>query len=382
MRKKLVARRKALTVHGEVIRRIPMVTDLTPRRYLYHCFPRRHRRDETGQKALAALRLMINHGLLLTPEIEKWRDSKMTPGTAEDYQVVSRRCCFTDLAEHELPRHMETFGTFALEFEPSVLRDLGAVPVFYVPQMDGISYGPGPALVTQLAHVQDMLSRIAAFRKFAAQAAGEAGESPVLAANGLDGGLVLGVPGSSAEITIPRSILERATTANPGFCPPSIPPGQAVLLGVNAPSLQSLLNIIQWGLHDAEVLVGTVKALGSLFYSTERVNDPQLSHYQQREWRIIGGMKKDTVELSTPVSHELREQLLDLDREYFERELEFPCGRKRIVDQCEVFAKTSTGESVFSCVRRIFCPAPLVDAVRDVIPATSNVEIIGINKTV
>lgn len=105
-------------------------------RFMYHSFPRRRADGERDHgKGFAILELIAEHGLLLTPEIERWTDVKTAPSPPEEYIVVSRRCCFTELAPHEVPNHAERFGDFALEFEHRTLLDLGAMPVFYVPRM-------------------------------------------------------------------------------------------------------------------------------------------------------------------------------------------------------------------------------------------------------
>ena len=324
-------------------------------RFMYHSFPRRRSRNDGDAKGLAILKLIASNGLLLTPEIEHWRDSKAPANPAEDYIVVSKRCCFTELAAGELPKHAEYFGNFALEFDPRALVDLGAMPVFYVPRTTGTDgYGPGPALITQLAHAQELMSRVSAFRKFSQTAGNLHPSTAIVASAGADGGLLLSVPGTDLSIDIPANVIARAKNVNPlfNFTPPVSP----TPLGLTAATLQSIFNILHWGLHDTEVLTGSIKALGSLFYSTERPDDPFLSHYQQREWRIIGGMNRGGIPMSRSVPTEMRTELIDLDPPFFERMLLFPSGAKPLVDECEVLGFLEGRTSVLSKVRRTIVP--------------------------
>ncbi|MDP2377826.1 hypothetical protein [Reyranella sp.] len=328
----------------------------SPPRYMYHNFPRRAGAD-AERKAIEILSLIIEHGLLLTPEIERWVDEKTPPSPPEEYISVGRRCCFTELAEHELPKHAEYFGKFALEFEPRILCDLHAMPVFYVPRTsDSNGYGIGPALITQLAHVQEMLGRLTKFLEFARSVGNAHASAPVIAHPSADGGVAFTIAGTTSTLNIPRGMLEQAKKKNPSFRPPVLSPS-GTQLGTTAGGLASILNTLTLGLHEPKVLTGTVQALASLFYSTERPDDPFLSHYRQREWRIISNMKRRDVDLSQRVSGELRKQLVELDRQFFERELQFPSGLKPLVDECHVFRGDSAGRMALSFARRVICPA-------------------------
>jgi hypothetical protein len=66
-----------------------MTNDLRERRFMYHNFPRRRSTENVLRKGLTILRLLVEHGLLLTPEIQRWRDSKVSPGQSEEYTQVS-----------------------------------------------------------------------------------------------------------------------------------------------------------------------------------------------------------------------------------------------------------------------------------------------------
>ncbi len=347
------------------------------KRFMYHNFPRRRTTDDPVAKGLAILKLIVSNGLLLTPEVEHWRDSKTAPSPAEDYVAVARRCCFTELAEKEVLRHAEYFGSFALEFESRVLVDLGAMPVFYVPRTTGTDgYGPGPALVTQLAHVQELVSRINEFRRFAAIAADVQPAAPVLGVSDTRGGLVLSVPGLDITVIVPREIIDRARQVNPRFN--FVPPATPQTFGLTAAALNSLLNLLHWGIHDPDVLTGTIKALGSLFYSTERADDPFLSHYRQREWRIIGGVRKNGREVSAPISEELRRALLELDAGFFGRTIYLPIGAKTLVDECEAFGGPSSVSPLVHAIRRVLAPASVLAGAAAIFAPHPGVDVVAI----
>jgi hypothetical protein len=115
---------------------------------MFHSFPRRGRNVDVNEKGLRILELVLEFGLLLTPEILTWKDHKTPPSPPEEYVQVGRPCCFSELDATEVPRHAEYFGRFALEYSHRTLIDLGAVPVVYIPTMsDFPGYGTVAALV-------------------------------------------------------------------------------------------------------------------------------------------------------------------------------------------------------------------------------------------
>lgn len=345
---------------------------------MYHSFPRRKVEGGTDEKGLEILALICQFGLLLTPEIEKWVDNKMLPSKPEEYFVVSKRCCFTDISPSELKGHATYFGTFALEFEPRTLCDIGAIPVFYIPRIsDSNGYGVGPALVTQLAHVQEVMQRLTSFRDFARDA-GRQPDDPLWAFNSRDGGMTIRAINSGASFDIPREAIERAKTQKPDFVPPRIP-SEGLSFGMNAGALLSLLNIMHWGLHAPDVLLGTIKALGNIFYSTERREDPLLSHYRQREWRVIGGVLKDQVAVTQPPPEAMKKRLLALDSAFFSRILDMPKGKSRLLDECEVYCRRHTGETVITMARRVIAPAAAIERAKSILARySSKIDVVDI----
>ena len=88
----------------------------------FHCFTRSQDPDD----AFGTLRLMLNVGILLTPEQLKFR--------ARPY-VTQTRLSLAFIPPHEVAHHARAFGHFALRLRcfREVVGKLGAFPVWYVP---------------------------------------------------------------------------------------------------------------------------------------------------------------------------------------------------------------------------------------------------------
>ena len=101
-------------------------------------------------------------GLVLAPEIVEWCPS-VSLGTPSPIQVLQRRISFTELSPEEIGGHSKRFGPFALEFETSTLRSLGALPVIYMPQSLSAE-SPfaliGPFVVGHLGQIHGMLEKL------------------------------------------------------------------------------------------------------------------------------------------------------------------------------------------------------------------------------
>lgn len=97
--------------------------------HFYHSFPRCPN-QKNHQFGLDVLDSILRIGLLIIPEERTTSHYKnLAPVT-----FLQRRVCFTALNGEpgELQSHTDFFGEFALEFEPDTLRELGALPAFYL----------------------------------------------------------------------------------------------------------------------------------------------------------------------------------------------------------------------------------------------------------
>src|SRR5579862_9189077 len=139
-----------------------------PERYFYHSFPRRGRNGPAEvQRGLDILTLIRDFGLVLTPEVTSWEYPHADGTPPRKMQMVQRRACFTELAPSALDQHAAEFGHFALEFEIDVLKNLGALPVFYIPRSenDRNVNSLGQTLVIQLIDAMCLIDRIARLKK-------------------------------------------------------------------------------------------------------------------------------------------------------------------------------------------------------------------------
>lgn len=139
-----------------------------PTRYMYHSFPRPRQNastsEEITEKGLRILRGMVEVGLVLAPEILKFRPPSPIASSEDDLiRIAQKRMSFTYLEPRELPGHAEQFGQFALELDHDDLRRLGAVPVFYLPQPlvddmgDPLASSIGWMLISDLGDIQSVL---------------------------------------------------------------------------------------------------------------------------------------------------------------------------------------------------------------------------------
>ena len=104
-------------------------------RFFYHSFPRPRQGEtdsETASRGWAVLQSMRELGLILAPEVVEWQ-TPVSLGTPSPTRILQRRICFTELSPQELCEHSTRFGPFALEFETTALRRIGALPVIYMP---------------------------------------------------------------------------------------------------------------------------------------------------------------------------------------------------------------------------------------------------------
>jgi hypothetical protein len=92
------------------------------KRFFYHSFPRRGR-NTSGEidKGCQILSLICDVGLVLAPEVVPWSYPHADGTPPREQRTIQRRIYFTELAPHELKRHAEEFGHFALEFEVDAL---------------------------------------------------------------------------------------------------------------------------------------------------------------------------------------------------------------------------------------------------------------------
>jgi hypothetical protein len=308
--------KRTATVHG--------VSD----RFFYHSFPRRgrdtDREVEIGCKMLA---LMCN-GLVLTPEVVKWEYPHADGSPPRKMDIQQKRVCFTELSPDELPRHADEFGHFALEFEIDVLKGLGAIPVFYIPKGTGRTgevTALGSVLVIQLIDAMVLAMRLAGVKKNLDDAPFATGQFPC----------TFGFTETKLQ-TFNLDVLET----------------------------RKYIEAFTYSLTPPDMLEHSLTALLSFFYPADDIErNKALAYYRQREWRIVGNLAIRGEELMRRPSTEFIGRLLEIDSEFFGREL--ASGNRR-ADECYVYP--GIGEKrLIEMVRRIIVPDAAVERAKSIV---------------
>jgi hypothetical protein len=109
---------------------------------------------------------------------------------------------------------------------------------------------------------------MATFKRFGEAAAAQNPGGLIVMKPEEDGSVTLFADGTTMSCTIPKDVINRARISNPGFDLSNIPKGGAPA-GLNASGLLNLLNVMTWGIHEPNVLIGTVKGMASMIYLSD-----------------------------------------------------------------------------------------------------------------
>jgi len=112
--------------------------------YFYHSFPKGYyyKRSIEKEIGIKILESICTIGFILAPEVVNWK--KSIGIETEPHNIRQQRICFTLLNPREVKGHSKEFGRFSIEFNTDVLRNIGAMPVFYVPK--GIETNESPSI--------------------------------------------------------------------------------------------------------------------------------------------------------------------------------------------------------------------------------------------
>ena len=293
-------------------------------RYFYHSFPSRPGDNEI-EKGLRILKSIGKAGLLLNPEKIIWPEQPLSDGKySGPWQIIQKRACFTELAPSELQHHSTIFGHFALEFDVQKMRQLGGIPVFYIPRPSQDDVGMeslAASLVCRVGEIQLLLDRLGKIEK--------------LIRNSNDKEQLL-------TVLISES-------------------GEKQSIRTSLGGAEDLLTFLTQGSQPVSILLNAIRGLSGFFCPTEDLGCTDLlGNYRLREWRILANMSKAGKEQTRDLSECEKTALLELDKEFFGREDEFPTGTHRIVDQCKYFQELE-GRPFLSYVRRVVVPDEVVD---------------------
>lgn len=314
-----------------------------PERYFYHSFPRcqRERPADELDAGLQVLRSIAASGFLLTPEITEWREPREDGSLGKPWKVIQKRCCFTELAPSELAEHSEHFGRFSIEFDARTFRQLGGIPVFYLPRATDDDVGLeslAAALVSRIGEIQDLLNRLAELAKLVATAE------------------------DKTQLLVIRKNEQHYHTR----C-----------------SLGGAEDVIGMLTHDAQgvdILRNALRALSAFFYPAEDFRyTGLLAYYRQREWRFIANVNKHGHDIDRDLSDQEKANLMALDGDFFGRSMEFFTGTYHRVDQCRLFSELE-GKCLLQYARRIIVPADSVAATTELLGDSNHVPVVSLEE--
>jgi hypothetical protein len=317
-----------------------MADPLFPERYFYHSFPRRSRSsDREITSGLLILELIRDFGLVLTPEIAHWEYPHADGTPSRSASMIQRRASFTELSPSELGRHSEEFGHFALEFDIETLKQLGAMPVFYVPRTTEGAGMLGYTIVMQIIDAMRLTDRIARVLPILEQAPAEQ---------------------TLIQFTFGMSDNQKVYELNPA-------------------QTKEALTGVGHALAPPQMISDFLEGTLNLFYPADGRNREALQYYRQREWRISGNYAIRGEEVMRLPSEAMIERLLALDEDFFGRA--FPpsgqeisnttikdASQKRLIDW--VYVLPGLGDQrILEMARRVIVPDSAVETTNDILKA-------------
>ena len=218
---------------------------------------------------------------------------------------MQQRVCFTALETDKLPEHAKFFGEFALEFDPDTLRELGALPAFYLAgtlQNGELLHDAGENILRLLIEAQKILWEF-------------------------------------------KRMQQNGTPEMKEFVDGVFPPTKN--------SSDACLEEVPFG----------IEALLILYYPTDDYQHKMgvdLGFYKQREWKVVPNFAANNSWQYPAVPDSEKAALLALNPGYFSEVLR--PGNKQRIDFCQCF-QGFAGESLLDRVKRLIVPdGALADA--------------------
>lgn len=302
-------------------------------RFFYHSFPRPRSGEsdsQTANRGLVILQSMEKLGLVLAPEVVQW-DDPVGLGTPSPIQVLQRRICFTELSPRELSGHTTRFGPFALEFDTTALRRIGALPVIYMPQaLSGEDHLAllGPFVVGHLGQMRGSLEKLNELDQLDDLTYLQ-GQNPEASSISDDCLVTLGNGDES------RGVIQE--------------------FEVPLKTIRGVLNYLGFETAPFNTMLGAISIAQAMFYPTDDDHQNlELGYYRQREWRITGDYSVNGSPRGRSPRDEEKELLLGIDRVFWERKTH-SSGELRRVDEALVLVQPTPRE-LMGMVRRLIVP--------------------------
>ena len=307
-------------------------------RFFYHSFPRPRSGEthsQTANRGWAILQSMEKLGLVLAPEVVEWA-VPVGLGTPSPIQILQQRICFTELSPVELGGHSTRFGPFALEFDTTSLRRIGALPVMYIPQalseQDHLAL-LGPFVVghiSQILHSLQMLNELNQIDNLEYWQA-QSPEAKSIA----DDCLVTLRNGDES-----RGVIQE--------------------FEVPLKTIRGVLNYLSFETAPFNMMIGATSIAQSMFYPTDDDHrNHELGYYRQREWRITAGYSVNGAHRGRILQDEEKDLLLGLDASFWGREIH-RSRQVRRVDEALALVQPAPDELI-GMVRRLIVPSDFVN---------------------
>jgi hypothetical protein len=283
---------------------------------------------------------MKQAGLILAPETVRW-DMTMLGPDAPEVNLLQRRASFTELAMSELARHSENFGPVSLAFDIGKLREIGAIPVVYVPQ--GVINNPHSLIptfaVNGVYHTRYVLSQLYELK-------------------GLSDPVQL-----SARFGMPVNPGCEATLTNPH------PDGTSKTEHrVPIAEIDKILRYIGFRNIPFDHSVAVLDYFLNLFYPTDNAHlRDELGYYRQREWRLVATGIGIRGRLATrPLSNDETTHLERIDPEFWTRELTVDSKKLRRSELALSF-EPEPSWNFFEIVEAVLVPDSAVERARAIV---------------
>jgi hypothetical protein len=245
------------------------------------------------------------------------------------------------LSRLELANHGKKFGPISLEFSIETLRQLGALPAIYMPQMVGDDRhlsSAGPMLVWMFEMIRYTLDQLEQLSKLSdPQYALELGRQRFPGATHVEENYTINLQNHNEDKVVDQQF------------------------EIEAKSVRGILNYLAYKNAPFGLMRGAIHAAQSLFYPTDdHLHDELLSYYRQREWRVIPGFATGGIEQARRLESSEKEMLLKIDGQFWSKVLSDDKGMFQRIDEAYVIDKFN-GKPIESLIRAVLVPSDILD---------------------
>ncbi len=256
-------------------------------------------------------------------------DEYYEEGACKTLTIGQKRICFTDLPSSELTGLAKAFGWFAIEYSHAAALEMGAMPVFYFPEVQkdapGLSNLSG-ILICRLAETVALLKTLAELKDAVAR----------------------------SDPSQPMHITQAET-------------GERLELDVQ--NTKRLVNHLDKNYRGFFTLSANVRALSQLFCPTHNsaYADP-LAYYRQREWRIISDISAHNKPTWRMLTDDEKATVMQINSNFFGKIIEAFTGPRRRIDETRVYIHP-TGKHALTFASAVIVPRDVIKETRDLLLA-------------